>query len=73
MSCCQGYSLGAISIEMQEDSYKMILVDPAISALCSHDSIIAMVCENHGRKCGITRESLLLNRDLLDDSLYADR
>ena len=64
--------MGAIGIEMQEDSYKVILVDPAISALCSYNSITAMIYKYHGRKCGVMRESFLLNRDKLDVSLYAD-
>ena len=50
----------------------MVLVDPAISALCSHDSLIAMIDQYHGRMCGVKRESFLLNRDKLDVSLYAD-
>ena len=50
----------------------MVLVDPAISALCSHDSIIAMIYKYYGRKCGVLSESFLLNRDKLDVLLCAD-
>ena len=50
----------------------MVLVDPAMSALCSYNSITAIIYKYYGRKCGVMRESFLLNRDKLDVSLYAD-